>query len=68
MATTYGNEAAKPRGMTGEEVKVIVASSLGTIFEWYDFYLYGSLAAMIGAKFFTACVRSARCSSAVSAT
>ncbi len=54
MATTYGTEAAKPRGMTGEEVKVIVASSLGTIFEWYDFYLYGSLAAMIGAKFFTA--------------
>jgi MFS family permease len=40
--------------MTGEEVKVIVASSAGTIFEWYDFYLYGSLAAMIGAKFFSA--------------
>jgi MFS family permease len=54
MATTYGTEAAKPRGMTGEEIKVIIASSLGTIFEWYDFYLYGSLAAMIGAKFFTA--------------
>jgi MFS family permease len=54
MATAYGNETAKPRGMTGEEIKVIVASSLGTIFEWYDFYLYGSLAAMIGAKFFTA--------------
>jgi MFS family permease len=40
--------------MTGEEVKVITASSAGTIFEWYDFYLYGSLAAMIGAKFFSA--------------
>ena len=40
--------------MTGEEKKVILASSLGTIFEWYDFYLYGSLAAIIGAKFFSA--------------
>ncbi len=40
--------------MTGEEIKVITASSAGTIFEWYDFYLYGSLAAMIGAKFFSA--------------
>jgi MFS family permease len=40
--------------MTGEERKVIMASSAGTIFEWYDFYLYGSLAAIIGAQFFTA--------------
>jgi MFS family permease len=40
--------------MTQEEKKVILASSLGTVFEWYDFYLYGSLAAMIGAKFFSA--------------
>ncbi|MBN8899243.1 MAG: MFS transporter, partial [Rhodospirillales bacterium] len=39
--------------MTGEEKKVILASSLGTVFEWYDFYLYGSLAAVIGAKFFS---------------
>jgi len=38
--------------MTREERKVIVASSLGTVFEWYDFYLYGSLAAIIGVKFF----------------
>jgi len=38
--------------MTQEERKVILASSLGTVFEWYDFYLYGSLAAVIGAKFF----------------
>lgn len=44
---------ATPRPMTGEEKKVILASSLGTIFEWYDFYLYGSLAAIIGAQFFT---------------
>ncbi|MCP4560119.1 MAG: MHS family MFS transporter [Bosea sp.] len=40
--------------MTREERKVIVASSLGTVFEWYDFYLYGSLATMIGAHFFSA--------------
>jgi len=36
-----------------EERKVIFASSLGTVFEWYDFYLYGSLAAIIGAQFFS---------------
>ncbi len=44
----------RSRPMTGEEKKVILASSAGTIFEWYDFYLYGSLAAIIGAQFFTA--------------
>lgn len=33
--------------------RVIVASSLGTMFEWYDFYLYGSLAALIGRQFFS---------------
>ncbi|MFD2238242.1 MFS transporter [Aureimonas populi] len=38
--------------MTKEERKVIIASSLGTVFEWYDFYLYGSLAAIIAAQFF----------------
>jgi MFS family permease len=42
------------RGMTGEEKKVIFASSLGTVFEWYDFYLYGSLAVFIGNAFFNA--------------
>ena len=41
------------RNMTREEKKVIFASSLGTVFEWYDFYLYGSLAAFIGAAFFS---------------
>jgi MFS family permease len=40
--------------MSGEERKVILASSLGTVFEWYDFYLYGSLAIIIGAQFFSA--------------
>jgi MFS family permease len=39
-------------GLTGEERKVIFASSLGTIFEWYDFYLYGSLATVIAKQFF----------------
>ena len=43
----------RSRPMTREERKVIIASSAGTIFEWYDFYLYGSLAAVIGAQFFT---------------
>ncbi len=35
------------------EIKVIAASSLGTVFEWYDFYLYGLLATIISAKFFS---------------
>ena len=41
------------RPMTAEEKKVIFASSLGTVFEWYDFYLYGSLAAIIAKQFFS---------------
>jgi len=45
---------ARSRPMTREERKVILASSLGTVFEWYDFYLYGSLAVIIGAQFFSA--------------
>ena len=43
----------RKRPMTREEKRVILASSAGTIFEWYDFYLYGSLAAIIGAQFFS---------------
>jgi MFS family permease len=39
--------------MTAEEKKVIFASSLGTIFEWYDFYLFGVMAAVIAKNFFT---------------
>ena len=50
--TTNARERSRP--MTAEERKVIMASSAGTIFEWYDFYLYGALAAIIGAQFFTA--------------
>ena len=45
------NTASK--SMTKEEKKVIFASSLGTVFEWYDFYLYGSLAAIIAKQFFS---------------
>jgi len=41
-------------GITKEERRVIFASSLGTVFEWYDFYLYGSLAAIISKTFFSA--------------
>jgi MFS family permease len=46
--------AAAHRPMTPEEKKVIFASSLGTVFEWYDFYLYGTLAVIIGNQFFSA--------------
>ena len=53
MATIAADTRPRGRSMTGEEIKVITASSAGTIFEWYDFYLYGSLAAVIGAKFFS---------------
>jgi MFS family permease len=41
-------------GMTAGERKVIFASSLGTVFEWYDFYLYGWTAAQIGKAFYSA--------------
>ena len=51
MATAVASTASTP--MTAEEKKVIFASSLGTVFEWYDFYLYGSLAAIIAKQFFT---------------
>ncbi|MBP1313140.1 MULTISPECIES: MFS transporter [Herbaspirillum] len=50
MTTASVNTTA--RGITPEEKKVIFASSLGTVFEWYDFYLYGSLAAIIAKQFF----------------
>src|SRR5664279_3384818 len=40
-------------GMTSEERMVIFASSLGTVFEWYDFYIYGTLAPILAAQFFS---------------
>ena len=45
--------AVDNRPMSSEQRKVIFASSLGTVFEWYDFYLYGSLAAIIAKQFFS---------------
>ncbi len=45
--------AVDNRPMSSEQKKVIFASSLGTVFEWYDFYLYGSLAAIIAKQFFS---------------
>ncbi|WP_043118395.1 MFS transporter [Pseudacidovorax intermedius] len=55
MAATLDSRGvhAAPRPMSQEEKKVIFASSLGTVFEWYDFYLYGSLAAIIAKQFFS---------------
>ncbi|WGG53139.1 MFS transporter [Rugamonas sp. DEMB1] len=58
MAVTTGSTAdvrkmgQKSNPITAEERKVIFASSLGTVFEWYDFYLYGSLASIIAKQFF----------------
>jgi len=45
-----------------EERKIIFASSLGTVFEWYDFFLYGALAAVISKQFFAG-VNAGQCSS-----
>ena len=52
MATTY-DAMPKHHEATGSEKRVILASSLGTVFEWYDFYLYGLLATIISAQFFS---------------
>jgi hypothetical protein len=49
MATNNARGAV----ITGDERKVIFASSLGTVFEWYDFFIYGTLAANINKAFFT---------------
>ncbi|GLU33089.1 MFS transporter [Trinickia caryophylli] len=51
MATVGGQISHAP--MTSDEKRVIFASSLGTVFEWYDFYLAGSLAAFISKSFFS---------------
>ncbi|WP_045836658.1 MFS transporter [Hyphomicrobium sp. 99] len=55
MAVAETGTLADPQtpGITRAERKVIFASSLGTVFEWYDFYLYGSLATIIAAQFFS---------------
>ncbi|WP_445819198.1 MFS transporter [Alcaligenes sp. SDU_A2] len=57
MASTAFDSSshAKPHGkLDAQGRKVIFASSLGTMFEWYDFYLYGSLAAILAQHFFSA--------------
>ena len=50
MASTH----QAPGPMTPDEARVIVASSLGTVFEWYDFYLYGALASILARQYFSA--------------
>ena len=51
MATAYDSALPKHHQATHSEKLVITASSLGTVFEWYDFYLYGLLTAVIAAQF-----------------
>lgn len=57
MRSTAGAAAGETRAgrhrITRAEKKVILASSLGTVFEWYDFYLYGLMAIVISAQFFS---------------
>lgn len=52
MATVLSVTTSPTTGIDRAHRRVIVASSLGTMFEWYDFYLYGSLAAIISRQFF----------------
>ena len=52
MAATAGG-GVRTGGMTAEERKVIFASSLGTVFEWYDFYIYCTLAVFLAKYFFS---------------
>ena len=51
--TTLPVDLPKHHEATQSERLVIIASSLGTVFEWYDFYLYGLLATIITAQFFS---------------
>ncbi|WP_375207285.1 MFS transporter [Hyphococcus sp.] len=51
--TAGAHAADAAHDLKQNEVKVIAASSLGTMFEWYDFYLYGLLASYISAQFFS---------------
>ncbi len=51
---TAGAVSGAIRPMSADEKRVIFASSLGTVFEWYDFYLFGVMSAIIAANFFTA--------------
>jgi MFS family permease len=51
--TTMALNPPRSGGMTSEERLVIFASSLGTVFEWYDFYIYGTLAVFLAKYFFS---------------
>ncbi len=51
--TTITATSDRSAGMTAEQKMVIFASSLGTIFEWYDFYIYGTLGAFLAKYFFS---------------
>ncbi|MBB3881091.1 MFS transporter [Sphingomonas pseudosanguinis] len=53
MATTYDSGGAHGSAVKQNDKLVIGASSLGTVFEWYDFYLYGLLATYISRHFFS---------------
>ena len=53
MASTSEMPACRRTAATQNKWLVIGASSLGTVFEWYDFYLYGLLASVISAQFFS---------------
>jgi MFS family permease len=54
--TTMAINTPRSGGMTSEHRLVIFASSLGTVFEWYDFYIYGTLAAFLAKYFFTSAI------------
>jgi MFS family permease len=53
MGATAIDAAGSSGKLDVSHKRVILASSLGTVFEWYDFYLYGSLAVIIGHQFFS---------------
>jgi MFS family permease len=53
MATMTMDNSARTPGMTSQERLVIFASSLGTVFEWYDFYIYGTLGVFLAKYFFS---------------
>src|SRR5690349_10439157 len=51
--SSYADTAGKADHEPADSKMVVFASSLATVFEWYDFYLYGSLAAIIAKQFFS---------------
>src|SRR6202790_4097359 len=53
MATITATAGQKTGGMSADVRLVIFASSLGTVFEWYDFYIYGTLGVILAKQFFS---------------